>query len=60
MSEQTPSQAEGEPDTDIDTGREPAPAEQVPRTTPSQAEGARDEETEDDDASGGDAGHDRP
>jgi hypothetical protein len=49
MSEQTPSQAEGEP-ADIDTGREPAPDEQVPRTTPSQAEGARDDETETQDA----------
>ncbi|WP_324787828.1 hypothetical protein [Streptomyces sp. H51] len=39
MSEQTPSQAEGERD-DV------PPAEEVPRTTPSQAEGERDEDDE--------------
>lgn len=61
MSEQTPSQAEGEPDTDIDTGREPSPDEQVPRTTPSQAEGARDDETEDADTeTDSGVGDDRP
>ncbi|SPF06543.1 hypothetical protein [Streptomyces sp. MA5143a] len=65
MSEPTPSQAEGEPDTDIATGHEPAPGEQVPRTTPSQAEGARDDETEPRDAENGDSdssgvGDDRP
>ncbi|MEU6804201.1 hypothetical protein [Streptomyces neyagawaensis] len=59
MSEQTPSQAEGEPDTD--TGREPTPDEQVPRTTPSQAEGERDDETETQDANTDtDADDDRP
>jgi hypothetical protein len=37
MSEQTPSQAEGERDTSADERPEP------PRTTPSQAEGERDD-----------------
>jgi hypothetical protein len=56
MSEQTPSQAEGErgPDTANEEGR-PAPgtdAPEVPRTTPSQAEG--EEEDQDPEAVEGD------
>ncbi|KAF4409841.1 MULTISPECIES: hypothetical protein [Streptomyces] len=46
MSEQTPSQAEGERD-DEDMPRRGAPDEErtmPPRTTPSQAEGERDDE----------------
>ncbi|CAL9606696.1 hypothetical protein ACH4LN_26930 [Streptomyces albus] len=51
MSEQTPSQAEGERDDEMQDVRRGAPAERrrpehpdCPRTTPSQAEGERDEE----------------
>lgn len=52
MSEQTPSQAEGERDDDVQevrsgpsTGRrKPEQHPDCPRTTPSQAEGERDEE----------------
>ncbi|MFF8475631.1 hypothetical protein [Streptomyces sp. NPDC015414] len=46
MTEQTPSQAEGERDDDV-TRPEP------PRTTPSQAEGERDDEDDGRDASAG-------
>ncbi|GAA3486136.1 hypothetical protein [Streptomyces cremeus] len=50
MSEQTPSQAEGERIEDTTADEEqPAPgsdAPEVPRTTPSQAEGADDQDPE--------------
>ncbi|RCG21348.1 hypothetical protein DTL70_18065 [Streptomyces diacarni] len=53
MSDQTPSQAEGERDDDVQEVRSGAPAARrtaaqhpdCPRTTPSQAEGERDEES---------------
>lgn len=48
MSEQTPSQAEGEREPDTETAGEQAASEHpdTPRTTPSQAEGERVEEDE--------------
>ncbi|GGT16136.1 hypothetical protein [Streptomyces chromofuscus] len=49
MSEQTPSQAEGERDDDMDAQGAPDPGRRdtdPPRTTPSQAEGERDDEEE--------------
>ncbi|UUU35894.1 hypothetical protein JIX56_42045 [Streptomyces sp. CA-210063] len=55
MSEQTPSQAEGERAPDTGPERRATPTEdpdQAPRTTPSQAEGERDEAEDE----GGDAG----
>lgn len=48
MSEDTPSQAEGERDDDQDTPERPNP----PHTTPSQAEGERDDEDTVADANG--------
>ncbi|WP_167538381.1 hypothetical protein [Streptomyces albofaciens] len=51
MSDQTPSQAEGERDDDPEaTGRQGASRgrEDTPRSTPSQAEGEREEEAEQD------------
>ncbi|MGV2922277.1 hypothetical protein [Streptomyces alfalfae] len=51
MSETTPSQAEGERDTDIDDAGGTAPDERTdpPRTTPSQAEGEDDQDAGDTD-----------
>ncbi|MEV0124683.1 hypothetical protein AB0I16_24665 [Streptomyces sp. NPDC050703] len=51
MSENTPSQAEGERDTDTDDVDGTAPEERTgpPRTTPSQAEGDDEEDTGDTD-----------
>ncbi|MFH8749500.1 hypothetical protein ACH4GK_26960 [Streptomyces rimosus] len=48
MSDQTPSQAEGERDDDQETGARRGTSrgrEDTPRSTPSQAEGEREEET---------------
>jgi hypothetical protein len=49
MSENTPSQAEGEPDTEGEGTSSAQDAEhpQAPRTTPSQAEGDRGDEDDD-------------
>lgn len=54
MSEQTPSQAEGErrPEAPADDGPDTSSRREVPRTTPSQAEGA-DPEHEDGDGEDG-------
>ncbi|MFI8204153.1 hypothetical protein [Streptomyces sp. NPDC085937] len=51
MSEYTPSQAEGEPDTAgaADEQDEQSGRRDVPRTTPSQAEGGDEEEEEEED-----------
>ncbi|MFI9611947.1 hypothetical protein ACIHCM_09685 [Streptomyces sp. NPDC052023] len=49
MSEQTPSQAEGERDDEMDSARTRDPGRRAtdpPRTTPSQAEGERDDDEE--------------
>ncbi|CAL9613998.1 hypothetical protein SUDANB176_05687 [Streptomyces sp. enrichment culture] len=47
MSEQTPSQAEGErPEDDAADGAARASGRDTPRTTPSQAEGEREEDEE--------------
>jgi hypothetical protein len=57
MSEQTPSQAEGERrETAPDTEQETSGRRDVPRTTPSQAEGDDTESTESTDAENGTAG----
>ncbi|MFD7135060.1 hypothetical protein [Streptomyces sp. NPDC059894] len=52
MNEHTPSQAEGEPEEpgkpeEVDTGETPGDAVPEPQTTPSQAEGERDDERDD-------------
>ncbi|MGW0417646.1 hypothetical protein [Streptomyces sp. NPDC003015] len=56
MSEQTPSQAEGErQETTPDAERETSGRREVPRTTPSQAEGDDTEDTENTDEESGPA-----
>ncbi|MET9498806.1 hypothetical protein [Streptomyces sp. NPDC006552] len=53
MSEQTPSQAEGERQDDATEEETSFPAAEAPRTTPSQAEGDDDSEEETGDTTAG-------
>ncbi|WP_225830726.1 hypothetical protein [Streptomyces sp. NK08204] len=59
MSENTPSQAEGEPEPTTGTDGEPEQSgrRDVPRTTPSQAEGDDEDDDEDGDGDGDAQGH---